>query len=105
MLTVLRDHSGTLFLGVLVSLTAFVIFYLMTVFALSWGTSALGYIAREVSRHAAVRHPVLRAVHADLRGARRAGPAPHADVGERRDLRFSAWSWRRCSPPARPARC
>jgi len=43
MLTVLRNHIGTLFLGVLVSLTAFVIFYLMTVFALSWGTSALGY--------------------------------------------------------------
>ena len=43
MLTVLRDHSGTLFLGVLVSLTAFQIFYLMTVFSLSWGTSTLGY--------------------------------------------------------------
>ncbi|GEM_PF-11250 len=42
-LTVFRNHTGTLFLGVLVSLTAFVIFYLMTVFALSWGTSALGY--------------------------------------------------------------
>jgi len=43
MLTVLRNHTGTLLLGVLVSLTAFVIFYLMTVFALSWGTNALGY--------------------------------------------------------------
>jgi MFS family permease len=43
MLTVLRDHTGTVLLGVLVSLTAFVTFYLMTVFALSWGTSALGY--------------------------------------------------------------
>lgn len=43
MLIVLRDHPVTLFLGVLVSLTAFVIFYLMTVFALSWGTNALGY--------------------------------------------------------------
>ncbi len=43
MLVVFRDHFGTLILGVLVSLTAFVIFYLMTVFALSWGTSALGY--------------------------------------------------------------
>jgi metabolite-proton symporter len=43
MLVVLRDHAGTVFLGVLVSLTAFMIFYLMTVFALSWGTSALGY--------------------------------------------------------------
>jgi metabolite-proton symporter len=43
MLVVLREHPVTLFLGVLVSLTAFVIFYLMTVFALSWGTNALGY--------------------------------------------------------------
>ncbi len=43
MLVVLRDHPGTVVLGVMVSLTAFVIFYLLTVFALSWGTSALGY--------------------------------------------------------------
>jgi len=43
MVAVMRDHAGTLFLGVLVSLTAFQIFYLMTVFSLSWGTSALGY--------------------------------------------------------------
>jgi metabolite-proton symporter len=43
MLVVIRDHFGTLCLGVLVSLTAFMIFYLMTVFTLSWGTSALGY--------------------------------------------------------------
>ena len=41
MLVVLRDHPATLLMGTLVSLTAFVIFYLMTVFALSWGTSAL----------------------------------------------------------------
>jgi metabolite-proton symporter len=43
MVAVIRDHFGTLCLGVLVSLTAFMIFYLMTVFTLSWGTSALGY--------------------------------------------------------------
>ncbi len=43
MLVVFRDHPGTLILGILVSLSAFVVFYLMTVFALSWGTSALGY--------------------------------------------------------------
>ena len=61
-----RDHSGTLCLGVLVSLTAFVIFYLMTVFALSWGTSALGYTREKFLRDAAVRDPVLRAVHPDL---------------------------------------
>jgi metabolite-proton symporter len=43
MLVVLHDHAWTLVLGVLVSLTAFVSFYLMAVFTLSWGTSALGY--------------------------------------------------------------
>jgi metabolite-proton symporter len=40
---VFRDHPKALFLGVLISLVAFVIFYLMTVFALSWGTTALHY--------------------------------------------------------------
>ena len=43
MLTVLRDHAGTLVTGILVSLATFVLFYLMTVFSLSWGTTALGY--------------------------------------------------------------
>jgi metabolite-proton symporter len=43
MVAVIRNHFGTLCLGVLVSLTAFMIFYLMTVFALLWGTTALGY--------------------------------------------------------------
>jgi metabolite-proton symporter len=43
MLAVFRDHPGTLVFGVLASLATFVIFYLMTVFALSWGTSELGY--------------------------------------------------------------
>jgi MFS family permease len=43
MLVVFRDHFGTLVVGTMVSLTTFVLFYLMTVFALSWGTSALGF--------------------------------------------------------------
>jgi metabolite-proton symporter len=43
MLAVFRDHFGMLFVGVLASLATFVLFYLMTVFALSWGTTALGY--------------------------------------------------------------
>jgi len=43
MLSVFRHHTGTLVKGVLTSLATFVLFYLMTVFALSWGTSALGY--------------------------------------------------------------
>jgi metabolite-proton symporter len=43
MLSVFLDHPGTLVLGTLVALSAYVIFYLMTVFTLSWGTSALGF--------------------------------------------------------------
>jgi metabolite-proton symporter len=43
MLTVFRDHGKTLFLGTLTAITTFVLFYLMTVFALSWGTTALHY--------------------------------------------------------------
>ena len=43
MLMVLRRHWRAVLTGVLVCYTAFVVFYLMTVFALSWGTSALGY--------------------------------------------------------------
>ena len=43
MLVVLCDHSRTMLAGILVCLATFVLFYLITVFALSWGTSALGY--------------------------------------------------------------
>ena len=43
MAVVLRNHSGTLVMGILASLATFVLFYLMTVFALSWGTTALHY--------------------------------------------------------------
>jgi MFS family permease len=42
-LTVLRDQPAALLIGTLVSLATFVLFYLMTVFALSWGTTALGF--------------------------------------------------------------
>ena len=43
MVVVLRDYAGTLVKGILASLATFVLFYLMTVFALSWGTTALHY--------------------------------------------------------------
>jgi metabolite-proton symporter len=43
MVTVFRDHPGTLLVGTMMSLATFVLFYLMTVFALAWGTAALGY--------------------------------------------------------------
>jgi metabolite-proton symporter len=40
---VFRHHFRELVVGTMVSLATFVLFYLMTVFALSWGTAALGY--------------------------------------------------------------
>jgi MFS family permease len=43
MVVVVRDHFRTLVRGTLVSLATFVVFYLTTVFALSWGTTVLGY--------------------------------------------------------------
>ncbi|HTZ57535.1 MAG TPA: MFS transporter [Acidobacteriaceae bacterium] len=43
MLAVFRDYPKALLQGIAVSLATFVLFYLMTVFALSWGTSALHY--------------------------------------------------------------
>lgn len=43
MLTAVRDHPFALLGGTLALVATFVLFYLMTVFALSWGTSKLGY--------------------------------------------------------------
>jgi len=43
MVVVFRTYPVRLVLGILVSLATFVLFYLMTVFALTWGTTALGY--------------------------------------------------------------
>jgi metabolite-proton symporter len=45
-----RDHGVTLALATLSALTVFVLFYLMTVFTLSWGTSALGFTRGEFLR-------------------------------------------------------
>jgi metabolite-proton symporter len=43
LLALFREHTGTLVLATLSAITTFVVFYLMTVFTLSWGTSQLGY--------------------------------------------------------------
>jgi metabolite-proton symporter len=43
MVTVFKKHTRMLILGSLAATCTFVIFYLMTVFTLSWGTSHLGY--------------------------------------------------------------
>lgn len=44
---VLKQHGGPLVLGTLMAMSTFVLFYLMTVFALSWGTTALGFSRTE----------------------------------------------------------
>ena len=43
MLVVLAKHPRALLLGVVGSISTFVVFYLMAVFALNWGTTKLGY--------------------------------------------------------------
>jgi metabolite-proton symporter len=43
MFTVFREHPRALLIGTLSSLATFVLFYLMAVFALSWGTTALHF--------------------------------------------------------------
>ena len=42
-LTVLREYPGALLAGTFALVSTFVLFYLMTVFNLSWGTTQLGY--------------------------------------------------------------
>jgi metabolite-proton symporter len=40
---VFRNHAVTILLGILISLVAYMLFYMMSVFTLSWATSQLGY--------------------------------------------------------------
>ena len=47
MFVVFREHWRMLVLGMFAALATFVLFYLMTVFALSWATSALGYARKD----------------------------------------------------------
>ena len=47
MAAVFRDHALTLVLGTFAAVAVFVVFYLMTVFTLSWGTSKLGYARQD----------------------------------------------------------
>jgi metabolite-proton symporter len=43
LVVLIRNHKRALLLGTLVALATFVLFYLMTVFSLSWATGKLGY--------------------------------------------------------------
>ncbi|KQT85632.1 MFS transporter [Aurantimonas sp. Leaf443] len=45
--TVLTTHGAMLFVGTVGALATFTLFYLMTVFTLSWGTGALGFTRAE----------------------------------------------------------
>lgn len=46
-IAVFRDHPKTLILGTMISIVAYALFYMMSVFSLSWGVSALGYTRNE----------------------------------------------------------
>lgn len=45
--TLLKSYKNQLIFGTLAAITTFLVFYLMTVFALSWATSDLGFTKRE----------------------------------------------------------
>lgn len=47
MLTVCKQHAGALLLGTFAATATFVVFYLMTVFSLSYGTTVLGYTRQQ----------------------------------------------------------
>ena len=47
MVAVLTKHTRALVVGTFGAMATFVLFYLMTVFTLSWGTSALGYTRQD----------------------------------------------------------
>ena len=49
MAVVFGKHGLTVLIGTFAALVTFVLFYLMTVFALSWGTTALGFQRGDVS--------------------------------------------------------
>jgi len=44
---VFKEHTGTLILGTMISIIAYTLFYMHSVFTLSWGTSHLGYTRNE----------------------------------------------------------
>jgi metabolite-proton symporter len=77
-LAVLREHRRALVLGTLLAVATFVLFYLMTVFTMSWGTSALHFSRKQLlllQLFAVLFFGLtipLSAVLADRRGARAA---------------------------------
>lgn len=74
---VFTKHTKAIILGTVATITTFLLFYIMTVFTLSWGTSALGYpkesflIAQMISMIFFAIGIPLSAVLADRKGTRR----------------------------------
>jgi len=100
MFTVFREHGRALFLGTVIALATFVLFYLMTVFALSWGTSALGYSRAD----SALCRVVLWFDDSTLSGLRRqARTSSHVDHRERSDR--CIWSGTCADDAGRNSRC
>ncbi|CAH9018869.1 MFS transporter [Candidatus Nitrosacidococcus sp. I8] len=78
MVSVFQHHTRALVLGTIISLATFVLFYLVTVFALTWGTTQLGY-SREQFLFMQIVAVIffgatipLSALHADKHGRRHA---------------------------------
>jgi metabolite-proton symporter len=75
-LAVIREHRRALVLGTILAVATFVLFYLMTVFTMSWGTSALHFSRKQLlllQLFAVLFFGLtipLSAVLADRRGAR-----------------------------------
>lgn len=73
-ITVFAKHTKTIFLGTAATITTFLLFYIMSVFTLSWGTSALKYpkesflIAQMISMLFFALGIPVSAVLADRRG-------------------------------------
>ena len=105
MVAVFRDHFGTLIVGIVASLATFVLFYLMTVFALSWGTTALGY-TRQTFLLMQLFGILFFALTIPISAhPGRAWPSRDAHRRHGGHCCCSASSWRRSSSRARPAPC
>ena len=81
-LAVFRDHPGALLLGTMISIVAYALFYMMSVFSLSWGTVGARLLAQRVPGDAAVRDPVLRGDDSDRRHHGRERPPPRHDLDD-----------------------
>ena len=101
---VFRDHAVTLLLGILISLVAYMLFYMMSVFTLSWATSQLGYSRQQFLVMQLFGDPVLRGDDSVGRQDRRARPPQGDDVDGDAAPSPSASSCPRCSRPAPTAR-